>query len=298
MKCPKCGYIGFEQTERCRNCGYDFVLADGAPPAPDLPLRGGEPEPLADFDLGAAGRPAGDGAARRRDPDLHPRITPPARPSAADLPLFGEDDLPIVPAASPTPVAVRRSTLPAARSRPRPTPRFAELPSAPLPLSGDSGGPADAPWGASPAGTPAVPAGTPSPVGARVAAGLLDLVLLLGADLVVVYFTLKICRLAPSEILTLPLTPLLAFLVLFNGGYLVLLTASGGQTLGKMAFGLKVIGRDDCPVTVGRSLVRVLALVAGAAPAGLGLLPVVLTADNRGVHDRLADTRVVRVEAG
>ena len=26
MKCPKCGYLGFETTDRCRNCQYDFSL--------------------------------------------------------------------------------------------------------------------------------------------------------------------------------------------------------------------------------------------------------------------------------
>ncbi len=27
MKCPKCGYLGFERVDRCRNCGYDFSLS-------------------------------------------------------------------------------------------------------------------------------------------------------------------------------------------------------------------------------------------------------------------------------
>ena len=27
MKCPKCDYIGFEPTDRCRNCGFDFSLS-------------------------------------------------------------------------------------------------------------------------------------------------------------------------------------------------------------------------------------------------------------------------------
>lgn len=27
MKCPKCGYLGFETTDRCRNCQYDFSLS-------------------------------------------------------------------------------------------------------------------------------------------------------------------------------------------------------------------------------------------------------------------------------
>jgi uncharacterized RDD family membrane protein YckC len=54
MKCPKCGYLGFETSERCRNCGYDFSLAvEISGPADELPLRSsaGAGEPLADFDL-------------------------------------------------------------------------------------------------------------------------------------------------------------------------------------------------------------------------------------------------------
>ena len=54
MKCPKCSYIGFEDADRCRNCGYEFALAVSAdPPVVDLPIQtGDEPEgPLADFSL-------------------------------------------------------------------------------------------------------------------------------------------------------------------------------------------------------------------------------------------------------
>src|SRR5215212_506534 len=38
MKCPKCGYLGFETTDRCRNCQYDFSLAPFAN-EPDLTLH-------------------------------------------------------------------------------------------------------------------------------------------------------------------------------------------------------------------------------------------------------------------
>src|ERR1700680_5077973 len=38
MKCPKCGYLGFERVERCRNCGYDFSLTQ-APGFPELQIR-------------------------------------------------------------------------------------------------------------------------------------------------------------------------------------------------------------------------------------------------------------------
>src|SRR5262249_43797172 len=52
MKCPKCGYLGFEDVRRCRNCGYDFSLTS-PPPTPDLPLRRDDntPSPLDDLAL-------------------------------------------------------------------------------------------------------------------------------------------------------------------------------------------------------------------------------------------------------
>ena len=70
MKCPKCGYLGFESGDRCRNCGYDFSLAP-ATPAWDLSL---EPEV--------------EQAGPQLDLD---RIIGGPEPStpAADLPLFG-----------------------------------------------------------------------------------------------------------------------------------------------------------------------------------------------------------------
>jgi hypothetical protein len=59
MKCPKCSYIGFEETDRCRNCGYEFALSDVHAAAPDMPMRYADDEggPLADLELGAGGRP-------------------------------------------------------------------------------------------------------------------------------------------------------------------------------------------------------------------------------------------------
>ncbi|MFM8532417.1 MAG: RDD family protein [Acidimicrobiia bacterium] len=51
MKCPKCGYLGFETTDRCRNCQYDFSLAPFTS-EPELTLHGtDEAESPADFEL-------------------------------------------------------------------------------------------------------------------------------------------------------------------------------------------------------------------------------------------------------
>jgi uncharacterized RDD family membrane protein YckC len=113
----------------------------------------------------------------------------------------------------------------------------------------------------------------------------------------VLYFTLRLCNLTSAEIFDLPAIPLLAFLVLLNGGYFVAFTAVGGQSIGKMALDIKVVGEEDCPVPFGRATLRTLAYLVSALPLGAGFLPGVLGADRLALHDRLAHTRVVRPSA-
>ncbi len=296
MKCPKCGYIGFEPSDRCRNCGYEFSLARPQA-AEDLSLRPDDPgSPLADFDLGEASRPAPrtpPGQRRLPDPALDPEIDRGA--AGADLPLFegdpGADGPPLVFAASPTPpLAVRRSTPVVRRERLRPTPRpeterlrFGSADAE------DAVGP--------PRPAQAAAASTDAPASTRLSAALLDWLMLAALDLVVVYFTLRICRLPASEVGRLPLAPMALFFVLLNGGYLALLTGAGGQTIGKMAFDLKVVGRDGDPVPMSTAIVRTLVLLLSAVPAGLGLLSILFDAGRRGLHDRLSHTRVIEVRS-
>ena len=296
MKCPKCNYIAFDSTVRCRNCGFDFSLSPVTEPGADRPLRSHESAaPLEAFDLGEFARPAREAQvtrppARRADP-----APGPAAPSApaGDLPLFGgalPDEAPLVrPSAPSAPLSVRRSTPVPARPRPSVTPRPAEPRSdLGLPLSSPylSGAPA------SPT-TRSAATDDAAGLGVRVGAAALDWLMLLSLDLVVVYFTLRVSRLPTEDLLLLPLAPLVAFLLLLNGGYLLMFTAVGGQTLGKMACHLKVVSAGDQPLTLGRAVVRVVAFFLSALPVGLGLLPAVFDQAHRGVHDRLADTRVV-----
>ena len=114
------------------------------------------------------------------------------------------------------------------------------------------------------------------------------------------YFTLKICDLTFGQVLTLPLAPLLSFLVLLNGGYLSTFVAAGGQTIGKMAAGIRVVPADPAApaserVPFGQSVLRAAGyLVVGAAAAGSGSCRRSFGQDRRALHDRLADTRVVK----
>jgi uncharacterized RDD family membrane protein YckC len=68
----------------------------------------------------------------------------------------------------------------------------------------------------------------------------------------------------------------------------------GGQTLGMLAFGLRVVVADGRPVGVRAALVRAAASLVSALPAGLGFWWALVDSERRCWHDRLSGTRVVR----
>ena len=101
---------------------------------------------------------------------------------------------------------------------------------------------------------------------------IIDLLILAVIDVAVIYFTMQICGLGVEDLAMLPKGPLLAFLLVQNGGYLVAFTA-GGQTLGKMAAGIRVVpAASDAPLDLGRAFLRTLMWGVLAVPAGLGFL--------------------------
>jgi uncharacterized RDD family membrane protein YckC len=78
--------------------------------------------------------------------------------------------------------------------------------------------------------------------------------------------------------------------------YAVLFVALEGATPGKMMLGLRVEATDGRPLPLGRVVGReVLGGLLAAGTAGLAHLPVALGRGGRGLHDRLAGARVVRV---
>jgi uncharacterized RDD family membrane protein YckC len=298
MKCPKCGYLGFESVDRCRNCGYEFALA-AAPDPLELALRDTrlKPDPLDDFTL----------------VESTPLKTarPPSSPPSTELPLFwggatpaatpapgARDDEPLITAASSPrpPLAVRRATPEVPRLRPQ-APRAPMLDLRPTEAAG---APAAGIRGRYEAGRAMAPGPGPEAAGLlpRLLAAAIDLVVLAGIDALVIYFTLKICGLTLADLSLLPKAPLAFFLLVQNGGYLIAFTA-GGQTLGKMASGIKVVAADDTqPLDVGQALRRTFFWVLLAVPAGLGFVTALLNDERRGLHDRAAGTRVVRATAG
>jgi uncharacterized RDD family membrane protein YckC len=308
MKCPKCGYLGFKHVERCPNCGYDFSLSASSALL-DLSIRPGiphTPQPLADLALVDASLDMAP------PPPPPPGATPDlgaVRPDVAvaptpELPLFGSsaDDTPLIVRPSPprTPLAVRRATPELPRLRAEGRPAMLDLASSesearvasPPPSSVRRHTPVPEP-GPEPIADAQAPAG----VAARVLAATIDVSLLAAIDVAIVYFTMQIVGVTLTELTMVPRIPLLAFLIVQNVSYFVLFTA-GGQTMGQMACGIKVI-TDESGVSpdLSSAMLRTVVWTILAVPAGLGLTTTLFTADHRGLHDRFSGTRVVRASA-
>jgi uncharacterized RDD family membrane protein YckC len=316
MRCPKCQYISFDSTDRCRNCGYEFALT-AETPVLDLPIQTGDEAigPLDDFPISEGKGPESSGEARPgRNLGLDALEFPeegaplPPRPitSVFDLPLFKDraidDDTPLVtpPAVPRQPLSVRRSS-PAAPRAPRVTP---DEPGLDLDaLEPDVAPLRHVPWLPKTELRPRAQSHSPSDsrititagVLPRLVAGVADGAILASICGIVLYITLQVCGLRVDQIQSLPIPPLAGFLLLLVAGYFVLLTAAGGQTLGKMAAGIKVVPmHSNDRVSLGHSTMRAAGYLVSLLPAGLGLVPALVHADRRTLHDRLADTRVVK----
>lgn len=145
-------------------------------------------------------------------------------------------------------------------------------------------------------------AARPAGVFGRSIAALLDASFLAAVGWTVLWVTMRVCDLTMAELPALPLLaalPLILFLLMIDLGYLVLFTAAGGQTLGKMAAGIRVIGTSaatgrDERLDIPRAAFRSVVVLPSVLALGAGFLPA-LVGDRRAVHDRVAQTRVVRV---
>jgi uncharacterized RDD family membrane protein YckC len=323
MKCPKCGYLGFETTDRCRNCQYDFSLSPfSAEPDLSLQTRDGGIEDGDDFELPALKRQTDSLNANTLDLDRLfgedgensssksskgsigsnglvpvvdeqplklPESLEPLEPGDS-LPF---DEVPIVPppAARP-PLAVRRATPEMPRNRPRTT-----RPIKPESLRLEPEGEATEPRIGNVATEETIASlmETPS-LGLRVGAGAIDAVLLITLDAAILYLTLRVTGLSNSieDIRVLPPIPFVGFLALLAFSYVAAFTVAGGQTVGKMLMSLRVIAADGRPLDAAGGVLRAAGCMLVPITLGLSYVPALVTSDHRALHDRLAGTRVVR----
>ena len=324
MRCTKCHYLSFDPEPRCRNCGHDLSLEEGSPfSLANASLEGQEESGAAQTATAVMAPPRTAASASSRIP-------------TADLPLFvqsmqgGSDHLaheydpeelePLVkvPARPRTPVSVRRTTPDPARLRAKygmsssaEPDLWSNIPPDPIDrvdLHEEVTTFQDLPLTASPAmswpsePTPErLPAGWREPVGAgaRLFAALIDAALLGGISAAVIYFTLQVTGLSIGQVGLLPALPLIGLLLMMFAGYLLMFTVASGQTVGKMAMHLRVVGTSaeaviNDRITVSQAVVRTLAALPSVLVLGIGFLPA-LAGAGLALHDRVAHTRVVRL---
>lgn len=228
------------------------------------PARGGRPERPAGEPGGRAPKPLGTSSGL----PLFPNATSPSAAAAPERPR------------TRAPLAVRRQ----APAPPRP-PLRAGRQQCERQLSFDTSAP----------GTTTDVLAEAASLSSRLFAGGLDVALLLVLDAVVVGLTLRLAGLDVDSLGAVPMAPLAVFLLLLDAGYVVVLTSTGGQTFGKMAVGIRAVDAAGHPVTIAAALIRAVTIVVSMLPAGAGLVWVCVVRDRRGLHDRVAGTRVVVV---
>ena len=148
----------------------------------------------------------------------------------------------------------------------------------------------------------------------RVAAALIDLIILIGGlyilycvmlqsllwifpemqKLMLIFRDMQGAWPASGNTIWLIATVLLVFLI-GSTLYFVLSCAGGGQTVGKMSVGIKVIRTDSSRVDLRSSFIRFLGSVLCVATFGIGFIYIAFNERKQGLHDLIADTYVVKL---
>ena len=270
--CASCGTVVPLPARFCNACGKALE----APPEPAR-VEATKPHPI-------PADPAPD-----PDPGPGPRESPPARTPEPEPrpPVEAEAARPRAGAASAPnkvlgPVAVSPPAAPGPRPVPAPGPRPAETRMEPV---------------AAEVETPAQPAG----FGPRLAAGLIDgVVVAVGQGVVMapalVYWWSREAPRASTDVgfwpilLSLGLVPLALAL---GAVYYIYYWGVKGATPGKRLLDLAVQAEDGThPIGVPRASMRLLGYILSGALFGIGFLMIAL--GGSALHDRLAGTRVVR----
>jgi uncharacterized RDD family membrane protein YckC len=142
-------------------------------------------------------------------------------------------------------------------------------------------------------GTPLVSAGPAR----RLLAAIVDVGLLSLIGLAVAWLTLRWVEVDAARLPISSAVPLAGFVLVIVLAYLTMFTAAGGQTIGKMLARIRVVGAADGapqPLTLRQALIREVVAVPSVLFFGAGFVPG-LIGDERAVHDRVTESRVVRV---
>lgn len=205
-------------------------------------------------------------------------------PSEPGIRALDDDDLPLRPRDDVRPAITFETPRPSAPPRDAGRRAVLEEPS-----------PASSSWdlGLSPRAEEPRPVERPAVGFERLYAAVLDVAVLAPIWAAIVYFASRSARVAiPALQPAWPwLVGYLAFIGLVYAGYF---TGTTGQTLGKMAAGLRVVDAAGQPPGYMRAFTRAIIGTCGVLAAGSGLLPMLFDPARRALHDRLFRTRVIK----
>jgi uncharacterized RDD family membrane protein YckC len=137
-------------------------------------------------------------------------------------------------------------------------------------------------------------------IGRRMGALLIDMMIviffgiLLAVFVGIIFFFLDILISNQS----LPIDRLIYIsMIILSILYYVIGWSRTGQTVGKAGVGIKVVGRDGNPPSLGKAFLRYIGYYISALIAALGFLWVGIDSKRQGWHDKLAGTYVVHVDS-
>jgi len=97
-----------------------------------------------------------------------------------------------------------------------------------------------------------------------------------------------------AGVIWLSATILLGFLVA-NTIYFITCWAASGQTVGNISTGIKIIRTDSSTLDLRYSVIRFLGSMLCVATLGIGFIIVAFDSHKQGMHDKMADTYVVKL---
>lgn len=135
-------------------------------------------------------------------------------------------------------------------------------------------------------------------IGSRFLAQTIDSLVIFGIQLILLIGVVALGFISQNPTVAIAILILLSFLLLF--GYFILSEAVwSGQTLGKRALRLRVVGDAGQPVTFSQAAIRNLVRIVDFLPAyyGVGLVVMFSNSQNKRLGDLAAGTLVVRERA-
>lgn len=88
------------------------------------------------------------------------------------------------------------------------------------------------------------------------------------------------------------------YLFFVLGIYFIACWSRGGRTLAMQTWRMRVVRRDGASIGVGRAALRYALAWVSLASFGAGFLWACVDSDRQFLHDRLAGTRIVMIDAG